>query len=270
MFVQVDPFPVHANPRLPIWRPILTFLVVSAAMSPLLALVQDRCGLDPETLRLTQFSTLVGAVVVLVYWRGRLVLPPATRSGFLVPIVAGAAAACGVLIGIWALGRLTSQHWDVLDVATLPDSIAVVLVASLLGTAAEEIGWRGVVQPLLETRTGAIRAMIGTGLLFGVGHFYVASEGPLVYLLFVIGATAMSVIFGTLSAGRTIFGRTVAASIAHWFVNFVLLLFFSDGDSSAVWMAQLAAASALIAGFCVYRMSAGAQRQMQSTTLIST
>ncbi|MDI9915482.1 CPBP family intramembrane glutamic endopeptidase [Rhodococcus sp. IEGM 1379] len=185
-------------------------------MSPLLALVQDRCGLGPETLRLTQFSTLVGAVVVMASWRGRLVLLPVARSGFLVPIVSGAGAAVGVLVGIWAVDRLTSQHWVVLDVATLPNSIAVVLVASSLGAAAEEIGWRGIVQPLIETRTGAIRAMIGTGFLFGVG------------------ATAMSVIFGTLSAGRTIFGRAVAATMAHWFVSSGLLLFFSDGDSSAV------------------------------------
>ncbi|MCJ0904238.1 CPBP family intramembrane glutamic endopeptidase [Rhodococcus sp. ARC_M6] len=237
----------------------MTFLLVSAATSPILALLQNISGLDPQTLRLTQFSTLVGALVVLAAWRGRLVLPKVTRSGFVVPIVAGAAAAGGMFAGIWALDRLTPQHWGVLDVATLPNSIAVVLVAALFGAAAEEIGWRGIVQPLLETRTGAIPSMIGTGLLFGVGHFYVASEGPLVYLLFVVGATAMSVIFGTLSAGRTIFGRTVVATMAHWFVNIGLLLFFSDGDASAVWMAQLAAASVVVAGFCAYRVSAGSR-----------
>jgi len=60
---------------------IVCFVIVSVCASPLLAKAQDYINLDPNVLRLTVFSTAVGALVVRAIWRKGIPYPPAALSG---------------------------------------------------------------------------------------------------------------------------------------------------------------------------------------------
>ncbi|WP_147453982.1 CPBP family intramembrane glutamic endopeptidase [Tessaracoccus antarcticus] len=133
--------------------------------------------------------------------------------------------------------------------ATLPAPLAAVLGLQLLGAAGEEIGWRGVVQPLLERRFTVMVSGVITGLLFGLGHFYVLpAAGALAYGVFVVSAVGMSVSLAVVTAGRALIPRIALATCFHWLVNSAMLLLFSDGDVSLLWTINLAIAAVATAG----------------------
>ncbi|MDI9903028.1 CPBP family intramembrane metalloprotease [Rhodococcus sp. IEGM 1409] len=229
---------VHPRPSIVV--PLITFLMVSSLVSPILEFVQASCSLNSDALRLTQFSTLFGAAVVLVGWRGRLPFPAITRSSVFVSAFVTTTAMICVLAGIAVLDRLTDSRWVPIDVSALPMSTVVLGVVALgVGAGAEEIGWRGIVQPLLESRIGPVRAMIVTGAVFGLGHVYVLASGVAVYVLFVVAAMGLSIIFGALTTGLSLGHRTLVATVAHWVLNLGLIVFFSDGDTSEEWMLEM-------------------------------
>lgn len=156
------------------------------------------------------------------------------------------------LIGVLAaLNSAQGRPWDFLAPRTLPGPLVLVLALQVLGTLGEDLGWRGVVEPLLETRCSVLWAGVVTGLLFGLGHFYVAAAGIAVYLVFVLSAVGLSVTLAVLTAGRSLMARVGLATCFHWSVNTGLLLVFSDGDESLRWTVDSAVASIVVAAVAV-------------------
>lgn len=227
----------------PVVLPIFAFLVVAGIASPLLAKAQELLGLDPNMLRLTVFSTAVGALVVWSVWRRRLRFPEVTASGLDRSLLL-AIAACLLAIGIaWVLAKAEGAPWRPPKTGTLGAPLIVVLVVQLLGAAAEEIGWRGIVQPLLETRVSAAVASLVTGALFALGHFYLAfAVAPAAFGLFVVSAIAMSMILALATLGRSIGERIVIATVLHFLLNMATLFLFADGDGSVRYFGDLAVA----------------------------
>lgn len=227
----------------PVALPILAFLVVSALASPLLAMAQQATALDPDVLRLTVFSTAVGALAVWAIWRTRLPHPVVDRSGFdawLLLAVAACVVATGIALG---LARLQGAPWGPPKPGSLGAPLVVVLGVQLVGAAAEEVGWRGLVQPLLETKAAPWIASLVTGALFGLGHFYLAfGVAPLSFGLFVISAIAISMILALATVGRSIAERVVIATLLHFLINMATLFLFADGDGSVRYFAGLALA----------------------------
>jgi membrane protease YdiL (CAAX protease family) len=226
----------------PIALPILVFLFVSAVASPLLAWVQDAAALDPNILRLTVFSTAVGALAVFAVWRRRLPYPPVEKSGVDRSLLLALATCLAAVAIAWGLARLQGAPWR----SPAPGSLAplaVFLAVQLVGAAAEEIGWRGLVQPLLETRISPLAASLVTGALFGLGHFYVAfGVAPVSFGLFVITAVAISMILALATVGRSLWERILIATLLHFLINMATLLLFADGDGSVLYFANLALA----------------------------
>ncbi len=149
---------------------------------------------------------------------------------------------------LFALNSTEGGIWPPLDPTSLPASLAVILFLQLLGAVGEEVGWRGVVQPLLENRFSLLWSGVITGLLFGLGHFYVLlAAGPIVYLTFVIAAIGLSVALAVLTVGRSFTSRVLVASFFHWLVNSAMLVFFSGGDESLLWTVNTAIATVVVA-----------------------
>jgi membrane protease YdiL (CAAX protease family) len=227
----------------PVALPIIAFLLASAVASPLLAKIQDLTALDPDVLRLTVFSTAIGAAVVWVLWRKGLPYPLVSRSGS-DGMLLFAVGACLIGVGIaFGLAKIEGAPWRPPKPGSLGAPLALVMIVQLLGAAAEEVGWRGVVQPLLETRLAPLKAALISGTLFGLGHFYMAFDiAPVSFALFVISAIAMSVILAVATVGRTLGARIVIATFLHYLLNMATLLLFSDGDGSVLYFADLAGA----------------------------
>lgn len=227
--------------------PIAAFLLVSAVASPLLAQAQSLSGLNPDVLRLTVFSTAFGALFVLLLWRGRLPFPPTTRGDLARPLLISLGV-CVLIAGLLlALAKAQQAPWRPPDMTRLGAPFAVVLVVQFVGAAAEEIGWRGLVQPLLETRLRPWIAALITGLLFAVGHFYMAfAVSPLSFALFGVGAVALSAVLARMTVGYALWSRVLIASVLHFLVNMVTFLLFNDGDGSPRYFADMA----LVFGVC--------------------
>ncbi|TFB87504.1 CPBP family intramembrane metalloprotease [Cryobacterium algoricola] len=227
---------------------LVTFLVSSAVASPLLSLLQVTTGADPEVLRFPTFATAVGAAVVWLIWRKTFTFPPQpVRSEFLAVVLSVFLAAMTAAV-LFALNATEGDLWPPLDSSSVPISLAVILFLQLLGAVGEEVGWRGVVQPLLENRFSVVWSGIFTGLLFGLGHFYVLfAAGPIVYLTFAVAAIGLSVTLAVLTAGRSLTSRVLVASFFHWLVNSAMLVFFSGGDESLLWTINTAIATVVVA-----------------------
>jgi membrane protease YdiL (CAAX protease family) len=225
----------------PVALPIAAFLLASAFASPLLAKIQNLTALDPDVLRLTVFSTAIGAGVVWLLWRKSLPYPPVNRSGFDKTLLF-AVAACLIGVGIaFGLAKIEGAPWRSPKPGSLGAPIALVMIVQLLGAAAEEVGWRGVVQPLLETKLAPLKAALITGVLFGLGHFYLAfAVAPASFALFVVSAIAMSVILAVATVGRSLATRIAIATFLHYLLNMATLSLFSDGDGSVLYFADLA------------------------------
>lgn len=241
--------------------PILTFLAVSTAAFPLLFTVQQPLRLDPDLLRLTVFSTAIGAAAVWLIWRGRLPYPTVTRKGIAAPI-------CGAVIvsilfagAMFGVARAQVAPWRPPNLHALPAPIGVFFVIQLVGALAEEVGWRGLIQPLIEIKAPAPIAAIVTGLLFGMGHFYIAfAIAPLACALFIVSATGLSVILAVFTTGRSAPVRILIATVLHFLINMVTFFLFTDGDGSVRYFADLAAVSGTFGAVGLIVLARGAGR----------
>jgi membrane protease YdiL (CAAX protease family) len=227
--------------------PIVAFLVASSVASPLLAQAQDWFALDPNLLRLTVFSTAVGAAVVWLVWRKRLAYPPTTRTGLAKPLLA-AMGVCFLAAGLlFVVATAQGAPWRPTNLAGLGAPLAIVLLIQLVGAAAEEVGWRGLVQPLLETRMRPYAAALITGALFAVGHFYLlAAVSPLSFALFCLSAIALSVVLAAFTIDRSPANRILIATLMHFAINMATFFLFADGDGSPRYFADLAAVFGLL------------------------
>jgi membrane protease YdiL (CAAX protease family) len=241
---------------------LATFLAVATVASPLLSLLQGSTGPNPEVLRLPTFATAVGAAVVLAIWRRCLTFPQvAGRTVMRAAILAVLLAAATIAV-LSALNFAEGSPWSPLETSTLPTSLGLLLTLQLLGAAGEEVGWRGVVQPLLENRFSLIWSGVITGALFGLGHFYVLpAAGVVVYLAFVVAATGLSVTLAVLTTGRSFAARVLIATFFHWMVNSAMLVVFSGGDESLLWTINTAIATGLVAVIAVVATGHARQRQ---------
>lgn len=227
---------------------LATFLLVSAVASPLLSLLQGFVGPSAGVLRLPTFATAIGAAVVWLIWRRAFTFPAQTRHDLVRVVVLSVALAGATTAVLLALNAVEGNPWSPLDPSTLPTSLVAILFLQLLGVAAEEVGWRGVVQPLFEQRFTVVWAGVVTGALFGLGHFHVLlAAGPVVYLAFVLAAIGLSVTLAVLTAGRSFGSRVFVATLFHWLVNSAMLVFFSGGDETLLWTINTAIATGLVA-----------------------
>lgn len=232
---------------------LVTFLAVSTLASPLLSQLQETTGVNPDVLRLPTFATAVGAAVVWLIWRKTFTFPQRPSQSIMRVVVLAVFLTALTTAVLFALSAAEGNLWPPLDPSSLPAPLAVILLLQLLGAAGEEVGWRGVVQPLLENRFSVVWAGVVTGLLFGLGHFYVLLvAGPVVYLTFVIAAIGLSVTLAVLTTGRSLTSRVLVASFFHWLVNSAMLVFFSGGDESLLWTANTAIATVSVAVVAVF------------------
>ncbi|WP_402375152.1 CPBP family intramembrane glutamic endopeptidase [Isoptericola rhizosphaerae] len=209
--------------------PSVTFVLATVVASVAMLLLQPVVGLDPAVLALVQLGPAIGAVATFLVHRRRLVAgrpDPVDARRFAAALGAALAASvvfAGVLtvLGLAAGQELAGAH----GVGAVP--FVVVLGAQLLGATAEEIGWRGVLQPQLETRWSVVAAAVVTGVVWGLWHIQYVAAGILIGAVFVFSTVVLSVLMAVVGRG-TVLQRVVVASLVHWLVNISLLVALGD------------------------------------------
>lgn len=206
--------------------------------SGILNALQASTGPSPDLIQLVQFAPALGVgVMFLLFRRTTRVDARFTPAG----VAAGRSA---LVVGIVVAAMLVSVLVHVVAGRTwraesLPFPFGVLVITMIVGAAGEELGWRAYLQPYLQTRFSVLRSSLVVGVLWGFWHVGGFEHG-LVYMgLFVVMATALSVVMGAVLRGAR-HTNLVVATAAHAAVNLSLILLFTEEDGELFPMAVLA------------------------------
>ncbi|MBE9915881.1 CPBP family intramembrane metalloprotease [Paenibacillus donghaensis] len=153
-----------------------------------------------------------------------------------------------IFVAALAWYGLSGHTIDFTNPFDLAHPIWLIVIAQFIGAAGEEIGWRCFLQPTLQTRMGVLLSSVVVGLLWGVWHVGVFTEGWLYASSFILFAVCLSVILGELLRGKRL--KLPTATTFHALINLALLLWFKEEGGDAYAMATMAIAT-LIAAVCV-------------------
>ncbi|MCN9241101.1 CPBP family intramembrane metalloprotease [Streptomyces sp. RY43-2] len=121
------------------------------------------------------------------------------------------------------------------DPRTLAHPFVLIAAAQLVGACGEEIGWRCLLQPVLQTRFRPLAASVVVGVVWGLWHVQVLGRAPAYAAGFVLAATAMSVILG-LGLDRVRGNRLLLAGGFHALVNLGMLLSMDEESGTVLPM----------------------------------
>jgi membrane protease YdiL (CAAX protease family) len=217
---------------------VLVFYLVTMVFSGILNALQAATGPSPDLIQLVQFAPALGVgVMFLLFRRTTRVDARFTPAA----VVAGRSA---LVVGIVAVAMLVSVLVHVAAGRTwraesLPFPFWVLVITMVVGSAGEELGWRAYLQPYLQTRFSVLRSSLVVGVLWGLWHVGGFEHGLAYMGLFVVWATALSVVMGAVlrSARRT---NLVVATVTHAAVNLALILLFTEEDGDLFPIAVLA------------------------------
>lgn len=230
-------------------------------------MVQGYSGVDPAALSLGQFGPAVAVVCLYAgirLWRsgfasrsravpgrkGFVPLPravPGRRVVVNLVVLVGGCVVLGamVMVGMrWHGTGLVGPS----PVGGVP--FVVFLVLQLFGAVGEEIGWRGFMQPVLESRFGRLAAVLTTGTVWALWHTPAYTHGPVVAVSFFVSVVAFAVLLGYLAEG-SVRQRIAVASIGHWLINIALYLAVGDDTLVRPQVTFTAVAAAVVAATAV-------------------
>ncbi|MCK0091612.1 CPBP family intramembrane metalloprotease [Rhodococcus sp. F64268] len=232
---------VHDISRPRLWRAVLLWIVVWAVCGLAAPIVQDATGLSTDVLALVMLAPALASAVVWLAVRRDLPAPwpPVATRAIVWPTVLAL-----VWIAVFTAGLVAAgfSFGSGIGVAGVP--LAVVLVAQAVGALGEEIGWRGTLQHLAESRMSRWVAALLLGAVFGATHVGYWSEGP----LFVAGFSLSTALMGlamVLIARGSFAQRMIPATLIHLGLNLVTA---DAGGFDDPWLliAPAAAATAVV------------------------
>ncbi|MFC4334481.1 CPBP family intramembrane glutamic endopeptidase [Salininema proteolyticum] len=234
------PSPASKGP----WLLLGSFALLAFLFSGALAAVQPATGIDSEALTLPQFGPALAALTTWLIWRGRVaaLLPAAVSRKQVIAHTVLMVAAVALFAAIaTAFALATGQGMEgVAAVAGTP--FVAFLALQLIGATGEEIGWRGFMQPLLETRMGRFAAASATGVVWAAWHIDIFTAGLAVASAFFVSTVAFAVLLGYMGNG-SFWQRVATASIGHWLINIALHIVAGErvNESPQVYFTALAA-----------------------------
>ena len=109
-------------------------------------------GVPADLINLAMLAVVGGAVLVWLIWPDTCTVTVTRRDPMRSVYLAVFFAALVVLALAYLTRKDSAGGWMTLHLDNLPTSLAVVLALQLLAVFGEELGWRGLVQPVLERR----------------------------------------------------------------------------------------------------------------------
>ncbi|WP_405485906.1 CPBP family intramembrane glutamic endopeptidase [Nocardia sp. NBC_00511] len=236
--------------------PVASYILLAFVASGCLLVLQGHSGIDPAALSVTQFGPVIAVAIVAMVWRERLrsLLPSAVPrevvAGRLVAVVVSCLALWGLVAGAVVVGGGTLHGAQ--PVGGVPFVVFVLL--QVIGAAGEEVGWRGFLQPVLESRYARPVAIGLTGVVWALWHVAAFGHGPVVAVLFVCAVLGFACVLGYLAVGG--FGqRVLVGTVGHALINIALYLVMGDDTLGLPQLAYYAGA-ALLVGALVWAWSA--------------
>jgi membrane protease YdiL (CAAX protease family) len=168
----------------------------------------------------------VGGLLTSIFWTKTIPGPVVSTAGITIQAGAGAAIALLLVMATYVLAH-TLKPFEVLErefraILGHLSRRQIVWIAALSG-AAEEVVFRGTMQPLLAGLWGPVPGLIVTSLVFGLLH-YVPDR---VFLPWTIFATLVGFICGGLFM---VSGSILAPVVTHTLLNAINLELIVNGD----------------------------------------
>ncbi|MEV6772432.1 type II CAAX endopeptidase family protein [Nocardia sp. NPDC051030] len=236
------------------WAALGVFVLSTLVASAVLLAVQPHTGLDPAALSLVQFGPALGAVATWLMFRSTVAqaLPSAVSTRRVGANVLTMVAACVAFWGLITAAAVVSGTATVGAAAVGSVPFSVFLGLQLIGAAGEEIGWRGLMQPLLESRMTRVAAISVTGATWALWHVQAFAAGPVTGACFFVSAMAFSFVLGYVGDG-SFRQRVLTAAIGHWLINIAWYLLAGDNTLDRPQIVFVAIAAVLVAaGVKVY------------------
>lgn len=220
------------------WFLLMAVLAIAARYA------QSGWGIGGDVVPLVMAAPAVAAAVC------RLVVPgwfPPRTAPARWPGLLGSAGLVALSVGVFlvVLASATPGHgWQ---------PAAAVVPGMVLGSLAEEVGFRGVLYRAMAYRRPPWAVIPANGLLFGLCHLQNLDSGPGPLLLFLGAAVLLDVAMVAAWTGSWT-QRVVAAGLLHAGVNLALAYRGADGpgDSGALLLATAAAAAVTLAERAVW------------------
>ena len=202
-----------------------------------LQILQLIWAIDPMFIVIAQFAPVLGVLGVLVFAHVpseqrpfvRSLLPGATdwrRMLRHLVIGIGVTFAFGLLIV--AAGWLGQALRTEAPFGSVGLFVAF-LVLQTAGSIGEEVGWRGFLQPALETKMHRLWACVLIGILWAAWHVQ-NMVNPLTAVLFILSCIGLSIMFGYIAVGN-VWQRGLIAGVMHGIVNIVTFLVIDPGNA---------------------------------------
>jgi membrane protease YdiL (CAAX protease family) len=260
MHPAASPRPQGAWPVLGVF--VLLAFLCSGALGALQAVI------DAELLTLAQFGPALGALVTWLIFRKRLkaLLPQAVSRKQVIAHTVLMVAAVALFAAIILVAALASDESIAGVSAVAGAPFVLYLVLQLIGATGEEIGWRGLMQPLLETKTGRLAASAATGLVWALWHVQLFTAGAAVALAFVVSTVAFAILLGYMGNG-SFWQRVATAAIGHWLINVALHTIAGERTNEAPQV-YFTAAAAVVTTAVFMALFAGAQRARRRKTAL--
>jgi uncharacterized protein len=183
-----------------------------------LDVIQDLSGIGVGIIAFAAFGPAVGALVTWAVYRGMLgqLLPERvsrrqSTAHFILGVVA-AILLVGIAFGVFLMAQATPDFRA--TAAGIPIGVAV--LGAVIAAALQEVGLRGIAQPLLELTGSRLLATIIVGLLWGfwIVQMYSVENTVLTIAAVMVSALAFSMLLGYVGNGSVV-QRVAASTVVH-------------------------------------------------------
>ncbi|MEV6555778.1 type II CAAX endopeptidase family protein [Nocardia sp. NPDC051756] len=213
------------------WALIGIYVFATLLASTAMLALQPVSGIDPAALSLVQFAPALGTLVTwLVGYKIVGPLFPVPVSARQVRENLGYILAACLFLALSIAGATALAGRDLVGPAAVGGvPFIVFVVIQLIGATGEEIGWRGFLQPLLESRMRRFAAIAVTGAVWALWHVQAFSAGPVVAVSFFVSTMAFAALLGMLGTG-SFWQRVLVAAVGHWLIN--VGIYLTAGDAT--------------------------------------
>lgn len=243
---------------------LVLFLIVTVAATFGLRLVEAAYGIGGGAIQWHHLGPLIGAAVT------SMVVPATSRPDPPEPVARRQWIAHTVL-GVVAAGlfaALVFAGFTMLQVPA-PDlsraglgTVVIAMLGLAVGAIAQEIGWRGFLQPTLEARTSRMGAAVIVGLVWTLWHITAYTDLVTAALLLAT-YLPLAVLLAHLGNG-SVLQRVITTSIVHWLVTLPVMLLAGIGGS--VVQAVVGAATVIVTAvfMLMFKIATGRRRARAS------
>jgi membrane protease YdiL (CAAX protease family) len=202
------------------------FVVFEFVFVAILAIIQIATKLSFGIITLPQFAPTMAYVLIIILFKN-LYRPITVKINKIVLVKAFIAIICPLVLFTSAYCIGTLMNVDIKIGSNLFSVMCIGMLGIIIGSAAEEIGWRSFFQPTLEQKHSVFVSCVIVGLTWGIWHIGHFVNGPIFMLGFLVFTVSVSIIIVFLYKNTQ--NNIIISSMFHTSINIGFTIYFTNG-----------------------------------------